>query len=234
MKPNIVPVLQYDNVQAAIEFLVRAFGFTRRRLDTTPAGAIARAELRFASGALCVRSASAATGPWAGIRHAIHVATTSMRDLTTRDPGGFFWSFGPDDMGAGEGEVTIVPELRYRDIVSATAWLHEHFGFETTFKVPGPDGAPVHVEMRLGDGAIYVGPVSAKGSFADVTQFVNLVVNDPDAHHAHAVAAGANVVIAPRDTPFGARFYAVRDPENALWWLSTYQPAKPGTAPGHL
>src|SRR5712691_3094803 len=85
-----------DNVQAAIEFLVRAFGFTRRRLETTPAGAIARAELRFACGALCVRSALAATGPWAGIRHAIHVATTSMRDLTTRDPGGFFWSFGPD------------------------------------------------------------------------------------------------------------------------------------------
>jgi len=31
---------------------------------------------------------------------------------------------GEHDMGAGEGEVTIVPELRYRDIVSATAWLH--------------------------------------------------------------------------------------------------------------
>ena len=87
--------------------------------------------------------------------------------------------------------------------------------------------------MRLGDGTIYVSPLSATGSFADVTQFVNLVVDDPDAHHARAVTAGANVVIAPRDTPFGARFYAVRDPENALWWLSTYRPAKPGTAPVH-
>jgi uncharacterized glyoxalase superfamily protein PhnB len=232
MKPNIIPVLHYDDAPAAIEFLVRAFGFTKERLETTPAGAIARAQLRFGAGALWVGSASAATGPWAGIRRGVHVATASMRN-STRDPGGYFWSFGPDDMGAGGGEVTIVPELRYREIVSATAWLHEHFGFEITFKVPGPDRAPIHIEMRFGDGAIYVSPMSAEGGFSDVTQFVNLVVDDPDAHHAHAKTAGANVIIPPRDTPFGARFYAVRDPENALWWLSTYRPAKPGTAPVH-
>ena len=44
---------------------------------------------------------------------------------------------------------------------------------------------------------------------------------------------GINVVIAPADTPFGARFYAVRDPENLLWWISTYRPAKPGIAAAH-
>jgi uncharacterized glyoxalase superfamily protein PhnB len=97
--------------------------------------------------------------------------------------------------------------------------------------VPGPDGAPVHLEMRLGAGTIYVSPMSEQGSFADVSQFANIVVDDPDQHHARAVAAGANVVIAPRDTPFGARFYAVRDPEHVLWWLSTYRPSQPGTAP---
>ncbi len=233
MKPNIIPMLQYGDATAAIEFLVRALGFTKQHSETTAAGTVVRAGLRFGAGALTVSSASAATGVWTGIRHGIHVVTDGVRASTTRDAGGFVWSFGPDDMGAGEGEVTIVPELRYRDIASASAWLHEHFGFATTFTVPGRDGAPVHLEMRLGDGTIYVSPLSAEGSFADVSQFANLVVDDPDRHHARAVAAGANVVIAPRDTPFGARFYAVRDPEKMLWWLSTYRPAKSAVAPAH-
>jgi uncharacterized glyoxalase superfamily protein PhnB len=83
--------------------------------------------------------------------------------------------------------------------------------------------------MRLGEGAIFVAPLSPErsGLFADVTQFVNLVVDDPDRHHAQAKAEGANVVVSPRDTPFGARFYAVRDLENVLWWVSTYRLATP-------
>jgi uncharacterized glyoxalase superfamily protein PhnB len=28
----------------------------------------------------------------------------------------------------------------------------------------------------------------------------------------------------PQDAPFGARFYAARDPEGVLWWISTYVP----------
>jgi uncharacterized glyoxalase superfamily protein PhnB len=233
MKPNIVPMLQYDDAATQIAFLVHAFGFTRQRADTTPAGAVDRAELRFGAGVVAVSSASAATGIWRGVRQGIHVADVGGTPRTARDPGDYLWSFGPDDMGAGEGEVTLVPELRYQDIVSASAWLKEHFGFDTTFQVPGPAGAPVHAEMRLGKGTIFVSPMSTEGSYADVRQFANLIVDDPDRHHAHAAAAGANVVITPRDTPFGARFYAVRDPENLLWWISTYRPATPSSARVH-
>ncbi|PYR31525.1 MAG: hypothetical protein DMF90_25460 [Acidobacteria bacterium] len=118
----------------------------------------------------------------------------------------------------------------WRNPTIATSTL----GFEITFEVPGPDGVPRHAEMRLGVGTLYVAPLSPEpGPFADVTQFANLVVDDPDRHHAHAKAAGANVVISPRDTPFGARYYAVRDPEHVLWWISTYRPAMPGQALHH-
>ena len=52
MKPNIIPILQYHNAPDAIEFLVRALGFTKQRLQTTPAGGIVRGELRLGAGAI--------------------------------------------------------------------------------------------------------------------------------------------------------------------------------------
>jgi uncharacterized glyoxalase superfamily protein PhnB len=77
---------------------------------------------------------------------------------------------------------------------------------------------------RCDEGVLYVGPFAQGNEWADVKQFVNVIIDDPDGHHARAKAAGAAIVIPPRDTPFGARFYAARDPEGFLWWLSTYKP----------
>src|SRR5205814_1144265 len=83
--------------------------------------------------------------------------------------------------------ITIVAERHYRNPASALKWLRETLGFEITFEVPGSDGVPRHAEMRLGVGTLYVAPLSPEpGPFADVTQFANLVVDDPDRHHAHA------------------------------------------------
>jgi len=218
MKPNIVPVLQYDDAPAAVDLLIRALGFTED----------ARA-LRFGPSPIVVRPIANATGAWRGVRQGLYVSAPGTKDATRQDFEGHVWSFGADDLGAGSGDVALVPEVRYRDLASATKWLRGELGFDTTFEVPGPDGTPTHVEMRLGGGTLFVGPRGTEGGiFNDVLQFVNLIVADPDGHHARAKAAGANVVIAPRDTPFGARFYAVRDPEQVLWWVSTYRPAKPG------
>ena len=223
MKPNIVPVLQYDAAPAAIKWLVHALGMTADR-----------GGVRFGASPIAVRPRATATGAWSGLRQGAYVSVPGSSEMTKQDPDGYLWAVGSDDMGAQEGEVAVVPELRCRSLAAATAWLRTHIGFEPRFEVPGPDGKPIHVELGLGAGTIFIGPHSTGGGpFADVSQFVNLIVDDPDAHHARAKAAGANVVIPPRDTPFGARFYAVRDPEQMLWWISTYRPAKPGTAPPH-
>ena len=42
-------------------------------------------------------------------------------------------------------------------------------------------------------------------------------VDDVEAHHRRAVAAGAEVVYAPTDMPYGVREYAARDAEGGLW-----------------
>jgi uncharacterized glyoxalase superfamily protein PhnB len=51
-----------------------------------------------------------------------------------------------------------------------------------------------------------------------------LALDDPDAHHAAAVQAGAEVVMELTDQPYGSREYAVRDPEGNVWCSGTYRP----------
>jgi uncharacterized glyoxalase superfamily protein PhnB len=57
------------------------------------------------------------------------------------------------------------------------------------------------------------------------TQTLNVTVADPDAHCARAVAAGAELLQPPTDSPYGARGYVARDPEGYVWGFSTYAPA---------
>jgi uncharacterized glyoxalase superfamily protein PhnB len=54
-----------------------------------------------------------------------------------------------------------------------------------------------------------------------------IVVPDADTAYARAVAAGANVTTALRDTPYGGRDFAVKDPEGHTWYVGTYDPWQP-------
>ncbi len=51
-----------------------------------------------------------------------------------------------------------------------------------------------------------------------------LVVEDPDAHHDRARAAGAEIVMPLTDQPYGSREYAALDPEGNVWSFGTYRP----------
>jgi uncharacterized glyoxalase superfamily protein PhnB len=64
-------------------------------------------------------------------------------------------------------------------------------------------------------------PVSAGGR---CTQTVYCIVADADAHHAQAVAAGAEIVMPLRDEDYGGRGYAARDPDGHVWSFGTYDP----------
>jgi uncharacterized glyoxalase superfamily protein PhnB len=59
-----------------------------------------------------------------------------------------------------------------------------------------------------------------------------VVVDDPDAHHERAKAAGAEIVRELEDQDYGSRDYSARDPEGNLWSFGTYNPtAEAGGAP---
>lgn len=125
----------------------------------------------------------------------------------------------------------IHPILFYRDAPAALQWLHDAFGFEELFRVPGDDGRIVHAEMHLDGAIIMVGSCDAAAgnlSPLDVdgrsTAFVNVYIPDPDAHYAGATAAGAEITHPLEDKDYGGRGYACRDLEGHAWSFGSYRP----------
>ena len=54
---------------------------------------------------------------------------------------------------------------------------------------------------------------------------VYVVVDDPDALHDRAVAAGAEIVSGLTDQDYGSREFAARDPHGNVWSFGTYRPS---------
>jgi uncharacterized glyoxalase superfamily protein PhnB len=117
------------------------------------------------------------------------------------------------------------PVLRYDDADKAIQFLGEAFGFTEHAVHRTPDGAVAHAELEFGGG--YVGLSSRHGGddmFDLGPCAIYVVVDDPDAHHARAVAAGADVVMPLTDQDYGSRDYVVRDAEGFMWCFGTYAP----------
>ena len=120
------------------------------------------------------------------------------------------------------------PTLKYRDAHAAIAWLERAFGFTTKESHEGADGTVAHAELQAGDGIIMLGtePDGGDPRFGRHAgqNWVYAVVEDPDALHERAVAAGAEVVRELEDTDYGSREFSARDPEGNLWSFGTYRP----------
>jgi uncharacterized glyoxalase superfamily protein PhnB len=255
-RSNIFPVLRYRDARAAIDWLVGAFGFETKEVHEGPDGSIAHAELRFGPGVLGLSSAATTPGsnPWTTVRQGVYARVADVdahhdraraagadvvmpptdldygsREYSARDLGGHLWGFGTYDMGEAPGEQNLFVGLHYPDGPAALDWLQKAFGLVKTLEVPGPDGSILHAELRFGDGVLMMGSAPHdQGFWGDDRQCLSVRLDDPDAHHARAKAAGASIVQGPQDTPYGARGYFVRDLEGFLWGFSTYRPGSPG------
>lgn len=136
-------------------------------------------------------------------------------------------------MSASSGSSpTITPGLLYRDAAGAIDWLCRAFGFERRLVVPAEDNRIAHAHLVLGNGGVmlssaenYAYPNMCKsprevGGVGTVEIIV--FVPDPDAHYARALSAGAEIVIAIEDKPYGGRGYSCRDPEGHVWAFGSY------------
>ncbi len=115
------------------------------------------------------------------------------------------------------------------------AWLQRAFGF-TELALHRDDGdAIVHAELSLGPGIIMLGQcneigwleVSSPDPLAS-TVSIYVAIDDPDAHHDRAVAAGARIVRPLTDEDYGSREHSARDLEGNLWSFGTYKPVAAG------
>ncbi|CAN7142670.1 VOC family protein [Aminobacter sp. LjRoot7] len=124
----------------------------------------------------------------------------------------------------------IFPTLRYNDAASMIDWLGEAFGFAVHARYM--DGAKVgHAELALGSSMVMIGSSRADAFGAIVGEpghnggkAIYLAVEDVDAVHARAKAAGADIVQQLTDRDYGSREFICRDPEGNVWSVGTYWP----------
>jgi uncharacterized glyoxalase superfamily protein PhnB len=131
-----------------------------------------------------------------------------------------------------EQQPVIYPVLFYRDAAAALEWLVRAFGMTRRMAAVDADGNIIHAELSFDRGVIMLAsanssrgwesPVTLKG----VNQSVCVYVADPDAHYAHAVAAGAEILLPLTTKDYGARDYTCRDLEGHVWTFGTYRPGE--------
>jgi uncharacterized glyoxalase superfamily protein PhnB len=121
--------------------------------------------------------------------------------------------------------MSIYPTLRYTDPAAAIRFLTGAFGLVEQFVSKDDTGGVAHAELSFGGGAVLLGARRGDDPFDTGRAVLYLVVDDPDAHHARAVAAGAEVVMPLTDQPYGSREYAALDPEGNIWSFGTYRPS---------
>jgi len=125
--------------------------------------------------------------------------------------------------------MSIHPTLRYRDAGAAIDFLERAFGFETTPRHDNPDGSVAHAELHLAGSIVMVGTGNedlqdVPGDFRAARGGIYLTVEDIEAHHEQARAAGADVFRELQDTEYGSREYSARDLEGSHWSFGTYVP----------
>jgi uncharacterized glyoxalase superfamily protein PhnB len=133
---------------------------------------------------------------------------------------------------------TITPALRYADAPLAIEFLRAAFGFESHLVFADPQDPRIirHAQLTLGNGMVMLssalpGPAATRYRWktpveaGGVTVCICVVIDDVDAHHARAAAAGAEIVTDPHDNPgYPGRSYNARDLEGNNWDFGTYDP----------
>jgi tRNA-Thr(GGU) m(6)t(6)A37 methyltransferase TsaA len=115
----------------------------------------------------------------------------------------------------------LTPRIVVGDVDSLVDFLRRAFG--ASGEVVGDRPAIV----RLGDSVLMISGVGPRPA---TPAFLYLYVDDADATHARAVAAGARSVEPPVDTPYGDRRAMVEDRWGNVWQIATAAPGRRSAA----
>lgn len=121
-------------------------------------------------------------------------------------------------------ETEIIPYIFYRDVPAALDWLSHAFGFTEEMRHATPGG--MHAQMKFRGRRIMLGQGSADWKMQSpaetkiATMGVFIYLQDVDAHFERARDAGAEIVQAPCNEPYG-RTYTVRDLDGHPWFFTS-------------
>ena len=102
------------------------------------------------------------------------------------------------------------------------------FGLTERGRMPGPDGVIGHAELELAGSVLMLADTAAAEDFPSPKKLGNTPVNltlyveDCDAVHKAALAAGAKELRAPQDQFYGDRSATVEDPWGHRWSIMTH------------
>jgi len=112
----------------------------------------------------------------------------------------------------------VIPELAYRDVGEAVAWLCAAFGFRERLRI-----GDHRAQLTVGDGGSLVvtdGAAAPKVAGGYACHRLMIRVADADSHCREAARLGAKILSPPTDYPFGERQYSVEDPGGHRWVFS--------------
>jgi MerR family transcriptional regulator, thiopeptide resistance regulator len=111
--------------------------------------------------------------------------------------------------------------LGYEDLEAARRFFLDALGFEDDWEVRDDEGRLTRSHVRFGDTVLMLDKPGAHGvkspaAVGGLTHLVVINVDNVDAHHDRAAAAGATILVPPTDRPWG-RDYELRDPEGYVF-----------------
>ena len=118
----------------------------------------------------------------------------------------------------------VIPYIFYRDVPAALEWLGHAFGFVEELRHATESG--MHAQMTLDGQRIMMGQGSKDWRMQSpsetkiATMGIFIYLADVDAHFSRAREAGAEIVQALHDEPYG-RTYTARDLDGHPWFFTT-------------
>lgn len=114
----------------------------------------------------------------------------------------------------------VIPYLITKDPGAVMDFAVKAFGFTEAERMAGPGGVVMHGELAMHENLVMLGP--GRPEYPAQKSMVYVYVDDVDAHHAHAVAAGATIVSELTDQFYGDRAYGAEDPDGNQWHFATH------------
>jgi PhnB protein len=127
-----------------------------------------------------------------------------------------------------EGYHRITPYLVVDGAARAIDFYSKHFGAVEFVRMPGPNGAVMHAEMKVGDSVFMLADqfpemgFKAPGAFGGSPVSLLLYVEDVDDVVKKAVEAGATLLRPVENQFYGDRAGTLADPFGHIWTVATH------------
>jgi len=119
-----------------------------------------------------------------------------------------------------EGSPTVTPYLAVRGVAELIDFLKAVFDAREIDRLTLPDGRIMNAAVAIGTSRVMMGD---PGDRPSETAMLYVYVQDCDAVHAKALAAGATSLVAPADMFYGDRTAAFQDASGNKWWVATHK-----------